>query len=152
MFIGVSCKKNNNNVQFDVYEEKPSLIDFYYEGHETEKRFDGEELKIYKNYSEMVDDLNSKGLTIRDNTFSEKYCDEFFENKSLVLYYSIDARDGFKYTFQSMNITDEGVVLNIEINREGFLDVITPRLFIIEMNRNDIDGFNKLKCKIKVKE
>ncbi len=148
MFLCVSCQ--NNKVKFDVFEEDTSLIGLYV-SNMNEMQFDGEELKIYKNYSEMIDDLNNKGLAIKDNTFSEKYCDEFFENKSLVLYYSIDSSAGYKYTFKSIKIINNELLLNIEINKEGAHATIeTPRLFIIEINKNDINDFEKLKYKIKV--
>ena len=148
MFLCVSCQ--NNKVKFDVFEEQPYYfgLDF---SNMNEMQFDGEELKIYKNYSEMIDDLNNKGFNIKENAFSEKYCDEFFENKSLVLYYSIDSSAGYKYTFKSIKIIDNELLLNIEINKEGsHATVLTPRLFIIEINKNDINDFEKLKYKIKV--
>lgn len=80
----------------------------------------------------------------------EKYCDDFFEDKSLVLFYSIDSRGGFKYTFQSISITDNELLLNIKINKKDeSVTMETPRLFIIEINKNDVNSFDKLKCKIK---
>lgn len=148
MLICVSCQ--NHDVKFDVFEENPSLIGLADGSNINEIRSDGDELKIYKNFNQLVNDLNNKGFIIKDNTFLEKFCDDFFDNKSLVLYYSIDSRGGFKYTFQSISITDNELFLNIKINKknEG-ATVETPRLFIIEIDKNDVNSFDKLKCKIK---
>lgn len=146
MLICVSCK---NCIKFDVFEENPSLIDLADESNINEIRSDNE-LKIYKNYNQMVNDFNSKGFIIKDNRFLEKYCDDFFDDKSLVLFYSIDSRGGFKYTFQSISITDNELLLNIKINKKDeSVTMETPRLFIIEINKNDVNSFDKLKCKIK---
>ena len=140
MLICVSCQ--NYDVKFDVFEENPSLICLADGSNINEIRSDGDELKIYKNYNQLVNDLNSKGFIINDDTFLKKYCNDFFDNKSLVLYYSIDPKGGLKYIFQS--------ILNIKINKknEG-VTVETPRLFIIEIDKNDINSFDKLKCRIK---
>ena len=147
MLICVSCQ--NYDVKFDVVEENPSLIDLADESNINEIRSD-DELKIYKNYNQMVNDFNSKGFIIKDDTFLEKYCDDFFDDKSLVLFYSIDSREGFKYTFQSISITDNELFLNIKINKKDeSVTMETPRLFIIEINKNDVNSFDKLKCKIK---
>ena len=146
MLICVSCKKC---IKFDVFEENPSLIDLADESNINEIRSD-DELKIYKNYNQMLNDFNSKGFIIKDDTFLEKYCDDFFDDKSLVLFYSIDSRGGFKYTFQSISITDNELLLNIKINKKDeSVTMETPRLFIIEINKNDVNSFDKLKCKIK---
>lgn len=146
MLICVSCKKC---IKFDVFEENPSLIDLADESNINEIKSD-DELKIYKNYNQMVNDFTSKGFIIKDDRFLEKYCDDFFDVKSLVLFYSIDSREGFKYTFQSISITDNELILNIKINKNGeSVTMETPRLFIIEINKNDVNSFDKLKCKIK---
>jgi hypothetical protein len=148
VLICVSCQ--NYDVKFDVFEENPSLIGLADGSNINEIRSDGDELKIYKNYNQLVNDLNSKGFIINDDTFLKKYCDDFFDNKSLVLYYSIDPRGGLKYTFQSISVIDSELFLNIKINKknEG-VTVETPRLFIIEIDKNDVNSFDKLKCKIK---
>ena len=148
MLICVSCQ--NYDVKFDVFEENPSLICLADGSNINEIRSDGDELKIYKNYNQLVNDLNSKEFIINDDTFLKKYCNDFFDNKSLVLYYSIDPKGGLKYTFQSISITDSELFLNIKINKknEG-VTVETPRLFIIEIDKNDVNSFDKLKCKIK---
>ena len=148
MFSCISCK--NNDVKFDAFEEKSSLISLADESNINEMGLDSDELKIYKNYNQMVNDFNNKGFIINDDAFFEKYCDDFFDNKSLVLFYSIDSRGGFKYTFQSISITDNELFLNIKINKknEG-VTVETPRLFIIEIDKEDVNSFDKLKCKIK---
>lgn len=147
MLICVSCQ--NYDIKFDVFEENPSLIDLADESNINEIRSD-DELKIYKNYNQMLNDFNSKGFIIKDDTFLEKYCDDFFDDKSLVLFYSIDSRGGFKYTFQSISITDNELLLNIKINKKDeSVTMETPRLFIIEINKNDVNSFDKLKCKIK---
>lgn len=146
MLICVSCQ--NYDIKFDVFEENPSLIDLADESNINEIRSD-DELKIYKNYNQMVNDFNSKGFIIKDDRFLKKYCDDFFDDKSLVLLYSIDSRGGFKYTFQSISITDNELFLNIKINKKDeSVTMETPRLFIIEINKNDVNSFDKLKCKI----
>ncbi len=146
MLICVSCK---NCIKFDVFEENPSLIDLADESNINEIKSD-DELKIYKNYNQMVNDFNNKGFIIKDDRFLEKYCDDFFDVKSLVLFYSVDSRGGFKYTFQSISITDNELLLNIKINKKDeSVTMETPRLFIIEINKNDVNSFDKLKCKIK---
>lgn len=147
MLICVSCQ--NYDVKFDVFEENPSLIDLADESNINEIKSD-DELKIYKNYNQMVNDFNNKGFIIKDDTFLEKYCDDFFNVKSLVLFYSVDSRGGFKYTFQSISITDNELLLNIKINKKDeSVTMETPRLFVIEINKNDVNSFDKLKCKIK---
>ena len=99
MFICASCR--NYNVKFDVIEEKSSLINPVDESNVNEIQSD-DELKIYKGYNEMINDLNSRGFIVNNDSFFEKYCDDFFENKSLVLLYSNDSTAGIKYTFESM--------------------------------------------------
>ena len=150
MFTFASCK--NDNIKFDVIEEKSSLINLVDESNINEIRSD-DELKIYKGYNEMINDLNSRGFIINNDSFFEKYCDDFFDNKSLVLLYSNDSTAGIKYTFQSISANGDELFLNIKLNKEGERATVnTPRLFIIEINKNDVNTFDKLKCKIKVKE
>ena len=92
-------------------------------------------------------------MTLTSYSFFEKYCDDFFENKSLVLLYSNDSTAGIKYTFQSISVNNDELFLNIKLNKKGERATVnTPRLFIIEINKNDVSSFDKLKCKIKVKE
>ena len=150
MFTCASCK--NDNIKFDVIEEKSSLINLVDESNINEIRSD-DELKIYKGYNEMINDLNSRGFIVNNDSFFEKYCDDFFENKSLVLLYSNDSTAGIKYTFQSISVTNNELFLNIKPNKKGERATVnTPRLFIIEINKNDVSAFDKLKCKIKVKK
>lgn len=150
MFTFASCK--NDNIKFDVIEEKSSFINLVDESNINEIRSD-DELKIYKGYNEMINDLNSRGFIVNNDSFFEKYCDDFFENKSLVLLYSNDSTAGIKYTFQSISVTNNELFLNIKLNKKGERATVnTPRLFIIEINKNDVSAFDKLKCKIKVKK
>lgn len=150
MFTFASCK--NDNIKFEVIEEKSSFINLVDESNINEIRSD-DELKIYKGYNEMINDLNSRGFIVNNDSFFEKYCDDFFENKSLVLLYSNDSTAGIKYTFQSISVTNNELFLNIKLNKKGERATVnTPRLFIIEINKNDVSAFDKLKCKIKVKK
>lgn len=146
MFTFASCK--NDNIKFDVIEEKSSLINLVDESNINEIRSD-DELKIYKGYNEMINDLNSRGFIVNNESFYEKYCVDFFDKKSLAILYSCDPMTGYKYTFKSISVIDNELLLNIKIANEGEgLTVITPRLFIIEINKNDIKAFDKLKYKV----
>ena len=63
MFICASCR--NYNVKFDVIEEKSSLINPVDESNVNEIQSD-DELKIYKGYNEMINDLNSRGFIVNN--------------------------------------------------------------------------------------
>lgn len=147
MFICASCK--NDNIKFEVIEENPSLISLVDKSSANEVLFDGDGSKIYKDYDEMVNDFNSNGVIIGDESFYEKYCVDFFDKKSLAILYSCDPMTGYKYTFKSISVIDNELLLNLKIANEGEgLTVITPRLFIIEINKKDIKAFDKLKYKV----
>lgn len=147
MFTFASCR--NDNVKFDVVEENPSLISMADGSNINNILFDDNGLKIYKNYDEMVNDFNSNGVIIGDESFYEKYCVDFFDKKSLAILYSCDPMTVYKYTFKSISVIDNELLLNLKIANEGEgLTVITPRLFIIEINKKDIKAFDKLKYKV----
>lgn len=147
MFTCASCK--NDNIKFDVIEEKSSLISMADGSNINNILFDDNGLKIYKDYDEMVNDFNSNGVIIGDESFYEKYCVDFFDKKSLAILYSCDPMTGYKYTFKSISVIDNELILNLKIANEGEgLTVITPRLFIIEINKKDIKAFDKLKYKV----
>lgn len=147
MFTCASCK--NDNIKFDVIEEKSSLISMADGSNINNILFDDNGLKIYKDYDKMVNDFNSNGVIIGDESFYEKYCADFFDKKSLALLYSCDPMTGYKYTFESISVIDNELLLNLKIANEGEgLTVITPRLFIIEINKKDIKAFDKLKYKV----
>ena len=80
MFTCASCK--NDNIKFDVIEEKSSLISMADGSNINNILFDDNGLKIYKDYDEMVNDFNSNGVIIGDESFYEKYCVDFFGKKS----------------------------------------------------------------------
>ena len=80
MFTFASCR--NDNVKFDVVEENPSLISMADGSNINNILFDDNGLKIYKDYDEMVNDFNSNGVIIGDESFYEKYCVDFFDKKS----------------------------------------------------------------------
>ncbi len=150
MCLCVSCQ--NNKVKFNAFEEKSYLLGLENEI-KNEIRFEGGELKIYKNYREMISDFDNKKIVITNDTFFEKYDDDFFNNKSLVLLYVVDPYSGIKYTFKSINITDNELVLNIKTSQKGeHLYALTPRLFIIEIDQKNIKAFDKLKCKFNEKK
>lgn len=147
MFTCASCK--NDNIKFDVIEEKSSLISMADGSNINNILFDDNGLKIYKVYDKMFNDFNSSGVIIEDQSFYEKYCADFFDKKSLALLYSCDPMTGYKYTFESISVIDNELLLNLKIANEGEgLTVITPRLFIIEINKKDIKAFDKLKYKV----
>lgn len=151
MFICASCK--NDNIKFDVIEEKSSLISMADGSNINNILFDDNGLKIYKDYDKMVNDFNSNGVIIGDESFYEKYCVDFFGKKSLAILYSCDPMTGYKYTFKSISVIDNELFLNINIDNDGMgLMVVTQRLFIIEINKKDIKEFDKLKYKVKVNE
>lgn len=147
MFTCASCK--NDNIKFDVIEEKSSLISMADGSNINNILFVDNGLKIYKDYDKMFNDFNSSGVIIEDQSFYEKYCADFFDKKSLALLYSCDPMTGYKYTFESISVIDNELLLNLKIANEGEgLTVITPRLFIIEINKKDIKAFDKLKYKV----
>ena len=151
MFTYASCK--NDNIKFDVIEEKSSLISMADGSNINNILFDDNGLKIYKDYDKMVNDFNSNGVIIGDESFYEKYCVDFFGKKSLAILYSCDPMTGYKYTFKSISVIDNELFLNINIDNDGMgLMVVTQRLFIIEINKKDIKEFDKLKYKVKVNE
>ena len=74
---------------------------------------------------------------------------DFFFFFSLAILYSCDPMTGYKYTFKSISVIDNELLLNLKIANEGEgLTVITPSLFIIEINKKDIKAFDKLKYKV----
>ena len=77
MFTCASCK--NDNIKFDVIEEKSSLISMADGSNINNILFDDNGLKIYKDYDKMFNDFNSSGVIIEDQSFYEKYCADFFD-------------------------------------------------------------------------
>ena len=141
---------NNNIVKFDVF-ESDSIFFYSPQDDFFETRSDGDELKIYKNYNEITSDLANKGYIVNDDLLSKICGVDVFDNKSVILYYNYDYCMGLKYTFQSINIIDNELFLNVEINTEGDHGfALDKRLFIIEVNKNDVNAFDKIKCKIKI--
>lgn len=61
----------NYNVKFEAIEEKSSLINPVDESNVDEIQSD-DELKIYKGYNEMINDLNSRGFIVNNDSFFEK--------------------------------------------------------------------------------
>lgn len=143
----ISCQ---SKVKFKVIEQKSYVITRSTHENINDSIIDGEEVIIYKTLDQMNEDLNNKGFIINDNAFSEKYNDDYFEQKALVIFYGYDPRTGIDYNFKSITINNDELVLNLVIDAcdEG-ADVEVNRLFTIEIKKEDIKEFNKLKCKIK---
>ena len=145
----ISCQ--SNKVKFKVIEQESYVI--IRSNHEdiNDSILDGQEITIYKSVKQMQEDLNNKGFIINVDSFSEQYNDEYFEQKALVIFYGYDPRTGIDYNFKSITIDNNELVLNLVIEAcdEG-ADVLVNRLFTIEIKKEDIKEFNKLKCEIKV--
>ena len=143
----ISCQ---SKVKFKVIEQKSYVITRSTHENINDSIIDGEEVIIYKTLDQMNEDLNNKGFIINDNAFSEKYNDDYFEQKALVIFYGYDPRTGIDYNFKSITINNNELVLNLIIKASGYgADVIVNRLFTIEIKKEDVKEFNKLICKIK---
>lgn len=144
----ISCQ--SNKVKFKVIEQESYVI--IRSNHEdiNDSILDGQEITIYKSVKQMQEDLNNKGFIINVDSFSEQYNDEYFEQKALVIFYGYDSRGGLDYNFKSITIDNNELVLNLVIVARGYgADVLVNRLFTIEIKKEDVKEFNKLKCEIK---
>ena len=143
----ISCQ---SKVKFKVIEQKSYVITRSTHENINDSIIDGEEVIIYKTLDQMNEDLNNKGFIINVDSFSEQYNDEYFEQKALVIFYGYDSRGGLDYNFKSITIDNNELVLNLVIVARGYgADVLVNRLFTIEIKKEDVKEFNKLKCEIK---
>ena len=68
---------------------------------------------LFKEYNDFNDFLNEHDLLI-DRKIELKYSKDFFEDKSLIIYFGIDQTSGFKYKF---NLQIEENILRLKINK-----------------------------------
>lgn len=88
------------------------------------------------------------------NDLSKKlreYDEEFFAEKSLIIYLTIAPNPGISYKIRSLIIDGEELFLNIhrkQAKPKGvWIAVIIPWTFLIEVNKADITGITSIKTK-----
>lgn len=94
---------------------------------------------LFKEYNDFNDFLNENNLLMKKEIES-KYSKDFFEDKSLIIYFGIDSTSGFKYKF---NLQIEENLLRLKINksrdRKKFYETWeVSRMFFIDINKEEI--------------
>lgn len=137
----------NDKKSFNVIEKNISSINHSDEYLQT---LDGEGLIIIKNSNQLHGDINNKGIYINIESIYDEYDDEFFENKYLVVFFNTDSRSGIKYNFKSITTDNDELILNLEMTAVGEgMTVEVERLFFIEIDKDIVEQFDIIKCKIK---
>ena len=96
---------------------------------------------FFENYTEFDDFLSKNGLMISEKIES-KYSEEFFIDKSLIIYFEVDGSPGYKYTFKLKNKEN---ILKLEISksideRYDYACVEVDRMFFIDINKEEIEN------------
>ena len=94
---------------------------------------------FFENYTELDIFLNENGLLI-SKKIESKYSENFFIDKSLIIYFEVDPSPGYKYTF---NLNNKENILRLEINKsidkkKNYSDVEVGRMFFIDINKEEI--------------
>lgn len=146
-FLLVAC--NTNKIKFNVNELDSSAIVASNEENIQDLLRDNQNLIIYKSVNQLEENFNKKELSFSNQDIKNKYDQNFFKNKALVIFYNVDSRCGFKYKFKSLVIDNDKLILNITIDEssEG-ATVLNPRLFFIEINEKLVKHYDKIVYKI----
>ncbi len=94
---------------------------------------------LFKEHNDFKDFLNEHDLLINQKIES-KYSEDFFEDKSLIIYFGMDPNPGYKYKFYLYN---EDNILRLEINKSinkkyKYPAVEVDRMFFIDINKEEI--------------
>lgn len=138
------CCGCNNKVKCEINEyvrgiypkEKPSLQNDYKSIYDI---LGDSGCYLFKEYNDFNDFLNEHDLLIA-REIESKYSKDFFEDKSLIIYFGIDPTPGYKYTF---NLNNKENILRLEINksidkRKNYPCVEVDRMFFIDINKEKI--------------
>ena len=142
-FLLVSC--NSNKIKFNVTEaDSNAIVAQNMEDIQNLLR-DNQNLIIYKSVNQLEDSFNKKELSFSNQNIKNKYNQDFFKNKALIIFYNVDSRCGFDYKFKSLVIDNDKLVLNITIDESGDgATVLNPRLFFIEINQDLVKNYDKI--------
>ncbi len=104
---------------------------------------------IYKSVNQLEESFNKKELSFGNQDIKNKYNQDYFKNKALVIFYNVDSRSGFEYKFKSLVIDNDKLVLNITVDEgnEG-ATILSPRLFFIEINQDLVKDYDKIEYKL----
>lgn len=96
---------------------------------------------LFKEHNDFSDFLNEYDLLINQKIES-KYSEDFFEDKSLIIYFGMDPNPGYKYKFYLYN---EENILRLEINKsidkkKDYQGVEVDRMFFIDINKEEIEN------------
>ncbi|MCM1259527.1 MAG: hypothetical protein NC182_01110 [Prevotella sp.] len=153
LFLLSSCRLNK--IRYDVNE-----VDYYtiistdeevskYDVYLYNLLIDKHNLTIYKSVEQLEESFTENKLSFNNQNIKDRYNQDFFKNKALVIFYNVDSRGGFEYKFKSLKIDNDKLVLNIIINEpEQSTTVPEPRLFFIEINEKEVKDYNEIVCEI----
>lgn len=142
----VGC--HSNKIKFSVNEVDSSAIVAPNEDDIPNLLKDNQNLIIYKSVNQLEENFNKKELSFGNQDVKNKYNQDYFKNKALVIY-NVDSRSGFEYKFKSLVIDNDKLVLNITINEGNeSATVLSPRLFFIEINQDLVKDHDKIEYKL----
>ncbi len=143
----VGCQ--SNKIKFSVNEVDSSAIVAPNEEDIPNLLKDNQNLIIYKSVNQLEESFNKKELSFGNQDIKNKYNQDYFKNKALVIFYNVDSRSGFEYKFKSLVIDNDKLVLNITVDEgnEG-ATILSPRLFFIEINQDLVKDYDKIEYKL----
>ncbi|MCM1514122.1 MAG: hypothetical protein NC090_03960 [Anaeroplasma bactoclasticum] len=141
-----------NKIRFNVNEvDSNAIISSNHEDDEYIHNLliNNQNLIIYKSVEQLEESFIENGLSFNKQDIKDKYNQDFFKKKALVIFYNVDSRCGFNYKFKSLIIDNDKLVLTVTTtSAEQGATILNPRLFFIEINEKAVKDYDKIVCKI----
>ena len=123
----VGCSKSgDNNSVYATY------ISTYFEDDHIDGQF-----KIVNNHIDLV--------TLLENDTPEKYNDNFFENKSLLVFKIVELSGGNKSEIESYEIIDKTLNVYVKTKQYGDTADMGYWWFILELSKDEVGNFDNVK-------
>ena len=123
----VGCSKSDDNNSVDA-----TYISTYFEDDHIDGQF-----KIVNNHIDLV--------TLLENDPPEKYNDNFFESKSLLVFKIVESSGGNKSEIESYEIIDKTLNVYVKTKQYGDTADMGYWWFILELSKEEVETFDNVK-------
>ena len=101
---------------------------------------------IFDNYNQLIAFLDENDLKIYNEEYMIKYNEDFFEDKSLIIFHNVDPTSGYQYKFDLTRF-DKKVTLTIKIcdppMDSAYLEYKVEQLYFLEISKNELIDYDE---------
>ena len=124
--------ENENCYPTDSNSSNATYIETYFEDDDVEGQFE-----VVKNHIDLV--------TLLENDTPEKYNEDFFEDKSLLVFKIVESSGGNKSVIESYIINDKTLNVYVKTKQYGDTADMGYWWFILELNKEESENFESIK-------